>query len=865
MKLFLKAITLLLLLTSATFANDGTGSASIFSFFNGVALEKNEVLVDGKYSYYTDEDGSVELILTTGNHQIEIFAKDENGANLGYSKKTIEIKEGRDTQVIATFNDEGTTPHVEIDTPVGQSGLLAVDESENTGTIHGVVLTSDKNLPIVNARVFVKGTSIDAKTDELGNFYVEVPADTKLSISIVHSEYSAQTIADLEVAKDDTINTEVKLTPASMELEEFIVLAPKVEGSIASIMAEEKESKAITNIVGAAEISKKGDSSAAGALKRVTGVTIVDGKDVYVRGLGGRYSNVEMNSMPLPSPDPQSRTVPLDIFPSAVIGSMKVQKSGTADIPASFGGGYVDIRTKDTSKENYLRIKTEIKANSYTGKEVNNYEGSKTDWKGKDDGYRAIPSNILNASNIVVGQPAPSFDPANVQEYSTSITNRLLTTTKEALPYGGKLTLEGAYNFEIADKHHFSLFANYAYGQTHTYREEEYFGYNYEQATGSLYKDPINQGNVYRTVDTYTNAGIATAHYNYAGVFNLKYTKLYSKTSESVTKISEGTMGSSNDWRRVTDLNWEERTLDADQLNGDLKYAISDVENLFSFAGELATANLSQPDNIRYTYIKATRYDSSTNTEVPYGDAYLDKQQGTNFLNLTSKDNMDAWYLKNKTMLDIFNKGEFIEIGMSASDKTRESRYNKFLMNQTETRFSGDTLDIDTIYDKYIRQNYDGSFNLSISFQPAYWYDAEVEESAEYLNLFLKPTESIELLVGARNVNINQTIYQYTNNYKLFNPIEKVPESLEFSSLLPSLSAKFILNKSNQINFAFSQTYIVPDLREFASTEYFHPYEIATVKGNPDLVHTDISSYDLKYSHYFSDTENINLGVFYKN
>lgn len=857
MKLLLKTLTILTILLSSAFAEE-TGSASIFSFFNGVALEKNEVLLDGKYSYFTDEDGSVELILETGEHQIEIFAKDENGQNLGYVKRVIEIKDSRDTQVIATFEDDGATPHVEIDTPLGTTAAAVIDPL-NTGIFHGIVSTSDKNLPIANARVFVKGTSIDAKTDDKGNFYVEIPADTPLSISIVHSEYSSQTLNDISIKKDETINQEIKLTPASMELEEFIVLAPQVQGSLASIIAEEKNSNAITNIIGSEQMSKKGDSTAAGALRRVTGVTLIDGKDVYVRGLGGRYSNVELNSLPLPSPDPQSRTVPLDIFPAAVIGSMKVQKSATADIPASFGGGYVDIRTKDTTKENYLRIKTEIKSNSYTGKEVNNYEGSSTDYLGSDDGYRAIPANILNDSTITVGQPVPSFDPADNQAYTTSIANRLLTTTKEALPYGGKITLEGAYNLEIADKHNLSFFANYAYGQTHTYREEKYFSYDYSQVTDSLNSDPAQWGDLYKTVDEYTNAGIATAQYNYADVFKVKYTKLYSKTSESVTKIADGLAGSSDDWRIVYDLNWEERTLDVDQVNGELKYAIANVDNLFSFAGEHAIADLDQPSNVRYTYIRNTTFDL-----VPYGDPYLDRYQPANFLNLTSTDNMDAWYLKNKTMLNLFSEDDYLEIGFSASDKTRESRYNRFLMNQSSS--SGQlTDDIDTIYDKHIRENFDDTFTLSISFQPAYWYDAEVEESAEYANLLLKPTEDIEVLVGARNVHFNQTIYQFTNNNNIFNPIEKVPESLEFENLLPSLGVKYIFDKSNQVSFAYSQTYIVPDLREFASAEYFHPYEIATVKGNPDLVNTDIFSYDLKYSHYFSDSENINLGIFYKN
>ncbi|MBN2817113.1 MAG: carboxypeptidase-like regulatory domain-containing protein [Campylobacterales bacterium] len=857
MKHLLKTLTLITLFFSFAVA-DETGSASIFSFFNGVALEKNEVLLDGKYSYYTDEDGSVELILETGKHQIEIFAKDENGANVGYVKRTIEVKEGRDTQVIATFNEGGATPHVEIDTPLGAAAVATIDPL-NTGIFHGIVRTSDKDLPIANARVFVKGTSIDAKTDENGNFYIEVPADQTISLSIVHSEYSSQTLNDIKVAKDETINQEIKLTPASMELEEFVVLAPKVEGSIASIMAEEKQSNAITNIVGSDQMSKKGDSTAAGALRRVTGVTLIDGKDVYVRGLGGRYSNTELNSLPLPSPDPQSRTVPLDIFPAAVIGSMKVQKSATADIPASFGGGYVDIRTKDSEKENYFKIQTEIKSNSYTGKQVNNYEGSKSDYLGKDDGYRAIPAQILNDTRIVVGSPVPSFDPADNQAYTTAITNRLFTTTKEALPYGGKVTLEGAYNLELADKHNLSFFANYAYGQTHTYREEEYFSYDYSRVTDSLDKEPSQWGDFYKTVDEYTNAGILTAQYNYADVFKLKYTRLYSKTSESVTKIADGIAGSSNDWRIVYDLNWEERTLDVDQVNGELKYAIADVENLFSFAGEYALAELDQPNNVRYTYIRNTTFDL-----VPYGDPYLDRYQPANFLNLTSTDNMEAWYLKNKTMLNILSEEDYLEVGFSASSKTRESRYNRYLMNQSSS--SGQlTDDLDTIYDKHIRQNYDGIFNLSISFQPAYWYDAEVEEFAEYANLLLKPSENLEVMVGARNVDFQQTVYQYTNNNNIFNPIERVPESLSMNNVLPSLGVKYIFDKSNQLSFAYSQTYIVPDLREFASTEYFHPYEIATVKGNPNLVNTDIYSYDLKYSHYFSDTENLNLGIFYKN
>ncbi|MDQ7043976.1 MAG: TonB-dependent receptor plug domain-containing protein, partial [Sulfurimonas sp.] len=441
MKLLLKALTLLALLSSSLLA-DETGSASIFSFFNGVALEKNEVLVDGKYSYYTDEDGSVELILETGKHQIEIFAKDENGQNLGYTKKSIEIKEGRDTQVIATF-EEGLTPKVNIDTPVGESGLLKIDESQNTGIIHGIVSTSDKNLPIANARVFVKGTAIDAKTDENGNFYVDVPADTEMSISIVHSEYSAQTINKLKVAKDETINTEVKLTPASMELEEFVVLAPKVEGSITSLIAEEKNSSSITNVIGAEQMSKQGDSNAASALKRVAGVTVMGGKYIYVRGLGDRYSATELNGMSLPSPNPIKRSVPLDMFPSSVIGSLQVQKTGSADVTGAFGGGYVNIRTKDKFNDDYVKLKIGLEAHTSYGDNAITSQGGGSDWTGNDDGYRAFNSSFASSLTPEIGKAEPALNKTST-EMQEIISQRSYNHKNTIVPLGKKISLEFA-------------------------------------------------------------------------------------------------------------------------------------------------------------------------------------------------------------------------------------------------------------------------------------------------------------------------------------------------------------------------------------------------------------------------------------
>lgn len=852
----------------STLSASEIGTITLFSFYNETALVGNEIQIDSKDIYKTDADGSVVIFAEVGVHQIEIFGRDKNGKHLGYFKSPVIVKEDQDTQLIATFNDD-YIPDVEIDTPVDSLNTKADIESSIKGRLNGIIVSADLNKSIPNARVFVKGTSIDTRTDDEGKFSILIPADINVSISVVHSEYSAQTINNLVVQENQLITQSIELTPASMELEEFVVLAPKVEGSLASIAQEEKQSNAIANILGSAEMSKKGDSSAASALKRVTGVTLIGGKSIYVRGLGDRYSNIEMNSLPLPSPNPLKRVVPLDIFPSGVIGSMKVQKSATADIPSSFGGGYVDIRTKDNSKENYVKASIELKGNSNTFSDVNSYTGSSTDIFGFDDGYRNINSAILANSQVVVGEQMQAFTTRyfteeELSKFTQDYPNRDYDITNEKLPMGFKGSIEASQNFEVADHHNISLFGNYEYSQDHNYKEENYSKYDFDKTTGDLYETASQAGDTYKTSSEYSHTAMFNIGYNYRDLFKIKYTKLYTLNAEKNTRVVSGIMGSNDEDMTRTYLDWEERTLNTDQISGQFDYELFNHESNFRFGLEHAVASLNQPNNYSYTYRNE-------------GEPFLDNKVSNSISNqLTSDDVLDAVYLKNKFHFDLLSEDDYIDVGFAMSSKTRESRQNKYFLQ----KISGGTIvedqeltgSLNGIYDQYVTPDIayaDRAFLVSQLFQPADWYDAEVEDRSFYLNSFLKPTNQFELLIGARAVDFKQTVYQYqedSDNEDMSQRrlIQRMPEELTLSNVYPSASLKYKHDKDNHIDLAFSQTYIVPDLREFTSGEYFHPYDVATIIGNPDLVPTEISNLDLKFSHYFSDTENIKIGLFYK-
>ncbi len=863
-------LLLLMILPLAVVASElKEGTLSVLLFSEGKPLPNNEIKVDGKKVFKTDKDGVVKIALIAGRHQIEIFGKNTAGENLGYFKKPVSIKEGRDTEMIATLSKTGADS-IDIDMPVAVAKSLERKEEKVTGegTLRGQVVSSEGNTPISGARVFVRGTAVDVRTDVNGRFSAKVPSGKTLSISVVHSAYSAQTIGGIVVKKDGTTSRTVKLTPASMELEEFVVLAPKIEGSIEDIMAEEKNINAVANILGSEELSKKGDSDAAAALKRVTGVTLVDGRNIYVRGLGERYSNVELNSLPLPSPNPLKRTVPLDIFPSSVIGSMKVQKSASADIPSSFGGGYIDIRTKEKFDEDFIKISLEGKLNNYTGEATVDSLGSGSDWTGYDYSFRSIPQAILDATEVKVGERTPTFTtrdftPEELSAYTRMYINRFYNVYESTLLPGFGGSIEGAKKFDINEDHHLTIYGNYSYSQDRVYRPEEFFGYDYD-ADGNQIPEPTKYGTIDQTTMDISHGGILNIGYNYLDVLTLKYTKLYTNNAVKTTRVTDGIIGSNYSHMTYYNLNWEQREMNVDQISGDFDYKLLDMDSNFNFGLQRSTAEFYQPNNYQYIYI--------TEGDVTFND----NTQSNHLANrVTSDDTLDALYLKNKHEIEIFNPDEYIEYGINISSKERISRQRKYYLDKTNNLAVTDRelfSDIDTIYSNYVIPDYPYDYRL---FQIATLFKAEdsfngyVDETSPYISWMSRPREDVEMVWGLRYVNLEQKIDQFkldksNPDFSQRNNVILVPQTLKVDDYFPSLSIKYKHDDNNIFDLAASKTYIMPDMREFTEGEYFHPFDVATIVGNTELVNTIIYNFDLKYSHFFSENENVKLGLFYK-
>ena len=305
------------------------------------------------------------------------------------------------------------------------------------GALVGTILSADDREPITNARVFFTGTDVEVQTDEDGAFAAELPAGV-YSLSVVHPNYSTQTLDNIRVISEREVTANIELTPAGIQLQDYVVTAPYVEGSVADTIEAQRETSSVIEVLGAEQMQAAGDSDAAEALQRVSGLTVEQGKFVLVRGQPFRYTYTMWNGSALPSPEPLVRVVPLDLFPTGVLSGIEVQKSYSADVPAAFGAGLINLQTRGVPERPFLNLSMSTGFNSVsTFTDGLDYDGGRRDYLGFDDGTRALPQGVVDV-NEEMGDltELQQLEPDRYNELGRSFSNNYLTNRRN-LPWIG--------------------------------------------------------------------------------------------------------------------------------------------------------------------------------------------------------------------------------------------------------------------------------------------------------------------------------------------------------------------------------------------------------------------------------------------
>ncbi len=617
---------------------------------------------------------------------------------------------------------------------------------------------------------------------------------------------------------------------------------------------EKRSTAAIANVLDASAFEAAGDSSVADGLKRVSGLNLSGGKFVYIRGLGERYSSTVLNGSTLPSPEPINRVVPLDLFPASIIDSVLVQKTFSAQYPAEFAGGTIQMRTKVVPDETFLDVSGGVAySGNTTGKTGLTYSGGGDDWMGTDDGTRDIPNALKDAigssrelrpNNIFYRK---GFEPAELEKLGESLGSNYQTRNKDISPDGSASASFGTAYYPNDDLK-LGLLGNLSYSNTWDTLEVSRNTYS-SDADGGV--NPYNLYTWNATEQSVDTSMFLTSGVTWRDAHTLKVTVLQiHKMDDLAGQLTgfQGTEGVNIDQKR---LEWVEQDLLSQQFDG---------EHIFDSLNGLTI-------NWHYNESRAKR-DAPDMREYRY---QLDEEENVYRFSLRGDANMRMWSMLEdqnedigfsvKAFLDTpFNTSTELTAGMTTMSKERDSDIRRF-------GFTGSPPNRDILANPSLDailspENIDADhFELRESTRPTDNYVASQDLDAWYIEADMELGPSFRLMTGFRG----EESAQYVKTFDLFQDNVAIESDLASDDIFPAVTGTYILDAYDmQLRASYSETISRPDFRELSPSPFTHPVTGYEIVGNPDLTVAYIKNYDIRWEWYFSGTESVSVGLFYK-
>src|SRR5690606_18224114 len=358
--------------------------------------------------------------------------------------------------------------------------LTSVVAIAQKGTIRGTVIADSNGETLIGVNILIKGTDSGTITDLDGQFTLQLD-EGLYDLQISYITYETTTIESVKVEEGEvTILDNIRMISSDLLLGEVVITAEAVRKSEVALLSMKKRSASLMDGISAAKMSLTGDATAIEAAKRVTGVSIEDGKYIYVRGLGDRYTKTTLNGVDIPGLDPDRNSLQMDIFPTNLIDNIIVKKNFTAELPADFTGGIVNVETKSFPEEKILSASIGVSYNPRMNlnSDFVTSDGGATDFLGFDDGTRdmtsrarnrTIPTPVSGASRDEVNDLVGSLNPTlgagrktSPLDYSASF------TIGDQIDLAGKKEDSDSklgYIFSLSYKADYSYYDDMVYGE----------------------------------------------------------------------------------------------------------------------------------------------------------------------------------------------------------------------------------------------------------------------------------------------------------------------------------------------------------------------------------------------------------------
>ncbi|MDF1576606.1 MAG: TonB-dependent receptor [Bacteroidales bacterium] len=737
------------------------------------------------------------------------------------------------------------------------------------GDIRGIVFDGETGEYLPGVTIFAEGTTSGTITDLDGKFNLKVAGGTyNLRISFISYEILQLTGVEVRAGEVTSLG-EIRLEEASISLQEVTITAKAIRNTETALVSIKHKSPNVLDGISEGSIKRIGESDAAGAMKRITGVSVSDGKYVFVRGLGDRYTKSLLNGMDIPGLDPDRNTTQMDIFPTAVINNIIVHKTFSADLPADFTGGAIDIELKDFPETKHASVSLGIayNPNAHFNKEFLSYEGGKTDFLGFDDGTRAIPAI------------------ENIPQFAQAVGNPDGETGQRYQEILGSFNpnMEAMQQMSLADLSLGISYGNQKPGDTRT------FGYNfaldYKNST-DFYKNAEYGRYGLSTPDIY-EMGRREFQIGDYGVNNVLLSGLASlalKTNKSKYRLNLLLIQNGESKAGIFDFTGSDQGSDFRAFQHGLDYSQRTFANVYLDGNH---TNLDKGLKINWklasTYsilkdpdVRFTRYEINDDgsfrigTEVGFPERIwrnLDEISTSGAFNLT----------RNFSFLQNVSKLNF---GILATYKYRNyTIYNYAINPRGGFPLTGDPDEL------FLEENLwprDGLVEVGTTYETPFIpnnpnkYDANSLNTAGYISTELALLSNFKAILGLRLENFTQ---RYTGSDQQRENVLNNEKVLEDLGIFPSVNLLYQITDRQNLRASYTQTIARPSFKELSYAEIYDPISGITFIGgfHPDgddlegveywsgnLVSTDIQNFDLRWERFGGDGQMISISGFYK-
>ncbi len=476
-------------------------------------------------------------------------------------------------------------------------------QSVPPGKISGKLVDAQTGEPLIGANVYLENTVLGAATDLDGVYLIPNVPEGEYLLVVSNVGYTETKVSGVKVTGTEVTRIDLAIHSEILTTETITVEARSLKNNDASLLRDRQKSNAISDAISAETISRQATSDAADAMRMVTGASVVDGKYVYVRGLGDRYSNTQLNGAELPSADPDKKAFNLDIVPTQLLDNIVTKKTFTPDESGNFSGGLVNIGTKSFPDQFFFQFSARMASNSQTTFNNNylTYTGGGKDWLGYDDGTRAIPGPLSNPDFIIptYGSARRNLELAKGLDASSKAFNQTWT------PSAGAAPINQSYSVAVGDQISF-LGIPAGYHGSVSYSRDAMFYENGTLARWQLSGTVQDQNGLYgyknysdnKSTENVLIGGLATfsirPHANHEISTDYMYTQSGTKTSRYMNGVWPDQL-SEGEFYETQSVLFQERNLSTFQLKG--KHYIPSLADLtVEWNGSLGKTKQEEPD-----------------------------------------------------------------------------------------------------------------------------------------------------------------------------------------------------------------------------------------------------------------------------